>query len=690
LPTKKKLKLDQMFSTYNKNSLFIILFVAWYCFSCNSNSPNPNRVQNPVRVELSTTLSTDSLFTPTGNAELDSLLQLASVAKQDTNLARLFYQIGDLYEDNNREKGKEYYLKLKSLSEQLDWNEGRLLFASSFSTALCREGLPDSVLVIISPALELAKRENKEEWIAVLYMNTGNAYLVKDWYETALRYYMDAMIIFERIKNTERLGLIYCYIGSIYNLINLPEKAVEYCEKALVLLIDNPKYNVYALQELARAYNILQQYEKSNEYYEKALELSKQQNNLYLLELVFFHLADNALMVFDLDRAEMYAKKMLEIYGSEKELYLYHGYLLLLGKLEQLKGNFAKSEKYVLQALEIAIEYDAMEVKKICYILLSELSVALHKYPDNIRYFKELEKVEVAIANASTQRASEEMAAKYETEKKDFQITALKKEKGLMVGLSITGGAVFLLVLITFLLLWRWLVQKKRTIEQQKQLAEQQVKQLEQEKQLVATQAVLDGETRERARLARDLHDGLGSLLTGAKLRLLEMKQGVKLEYADVERFDKALGLLDDSVSEMRRVAHHLMPDSLSRFGLKPAVTDYCANLPSVKFSYYGDESRLEPKLEVMIYRSIHELVNNALKHAGAQHIMVQIMQEPDRIAFTVQDDGCGFDPSSVTQGMGLQNIRTRVASYNGIISIDSRADEGTEINVELRISQSR
>ena len=442
-----------MFSMYNRNLLFIILFVAWYCFSCNSNSPNPNRVQNPVRVELSTTLSTDSLFTPTGNAELDSLLQLASVAKQDTNLARLFYQIGDLYEDNNREKGKEYYLKLKSLSEQLDWIEGRLLSASSLSTALCREGLADSALVIISPALELAKRENKEEWIAVLYMNTGNAYQVKDWYETALRYYMDAMIIFERIKNTEKLGLIYRYIGNIYNLINLPEKSVEYCEKALVLLIDNPKYNVYALQELAKVYNVLQQYEKSNEYFEKALELNKQQNNLYLLEFVFFHLADNALMVFDLDRAEMYAKKMLEIYGSEKELYLYHGYLLLLGKLEQLKGNFAKSEKYALQALEIAIEYDAMEVKKICYILLSELSVAMHKYSDNIRYYKELEKVEVAIANASTQRASEEMAAKYETEKKELEIENQKQVIARQnIERSLLAGGIVVAVLILSLL----------------------------------------------------------------------------------------------------------------------------------------------------------------------------------------------------------------------------------------------
>jgi len=169
-------------------------------------------------------------------------------------------------------------------------------------------------------------------------------------------------------------------------------------------------------------------------------------------------------------------------------------------------------------------------------------------------------------------------------------------------------------------------------------------------------------------------------------LSLLEMKRGAKLEYNDVERFDKALGLLDDSVQEMRRVAHHLMPDSLSRFGLKPALSDFCGNYPIINFNYYGDESRLDPNLEVMIYRSIHELVNNALKYSGATQIMVQIMQEPNRIAFTIQDDGCGFDPSAETKGIGLQNIRNRITSFGGSIQIDSKTGEGTEVNGELKI----
>ena len=268
----------------------------------------------------------------------------------------------------------------------------------------------------------------------------------------------------------------------------------------------------------------------------------------------------------------------------------------------------------------------------------------------------------------------------YETERKEVEITALKNEKQLMRWLAISGAALFLLIIIVFFFLWRWTTQKKR-------LAEQRIIQLQQEKQLIATQAVLDGEVQERTRLARDLHDGLGSILAAAKYNLVDIKNTSDREVIDVERFDKAVNLLDESMREMRRVAHHLMPDSLSNSGLKQSITDFCNSVPHVKFTYYGDETRLDPKLEVMIYHIMHELVSNALKHSGAEHILVEIVRYDDKIALTVQDDGCGFDDTTESEGMGLSNIRTRVAAYNGNLLIDSKVGVGTEVNVELRIT---
>jgi signal transduction histidine kinase len=168
---------------------------------------------------------------------------------------------------------------------------------------------------------------------------------------------------------------------------------------------------------------------------------------------------------------------------------------------------------------------------------------------------------------------------------------------------------------------------------------------------------------------------------------LQELIQNTGVDDTKEEQFNVVMDMLDDSVQEMRRVSHNLMPDTLSRAGLKPAVDDFCRSMsPLIVFNYYGDETRLDLKFEALIYRCIHELVNNALKYATASQIMVQIIQETDRLSFTVQDDGCGFDLATKTEGIGLKNIRSRVASVGGHIQIDSKADVGTEVNVELRI----
>ena len=349
------------------------------------------------------------------------------------------------------------------------------------------------------------------------------------------------------------------------------------------------------------------------------------------------------------------------------------------------------TRRYSLKGIELAKEYNIKSQWWRFLDNLSALAEAEGNYKEALDYRTKCMFMYVELFSEENANQINQYAARFESLQKENRIKELQAEAEIFYYKSSKKNQlIFFLTLTIVLSVSIFLVlhlYRSRLAKNQEQIARQRIQQLEQEKQLVATQAVLDGETRERTRLARDLHDGLGSILTGARLNLLEMKKGVTLQYADVERFDKVMGLLDQSVREMQRVAHHLMPDSLSRFGLKPAVDEFCRSLSAnVLFDYFGDETRLDPKLEVVIYRCIHELVNNALKHSGASQIMVQIVQEPDRIAFTVQDDGCGFISSKKNKGTGLENIRTRIASFGGNIQIDSRVGEGTEVNVELKI----
>jgi tetratricopeptide (TPR) repeat protein len=256
----------QLFS-YSIIQLFIIGILSGCHFTGNHADEQP---QN--------NFTSDSLWTPTGDVELDNMLQIAATMQQDTNLAMLYYKIGEMYEDSDFETTKEYYLKMNDLNEQLNWNQGRYTFAIGFSHILSRQGFADSAIAINLQALELAKKEKDELNISRIAYSAGNAYLLKQWHETALSYYLEALSVFEKKNDQDRLGNVYFQLSDLYDDLDAVDKAIEFGEKAVAL---DPNESYY-LAGLAKAYYTAQQYEKANRYFEEALNICLQENNLYM------------------------------------------------------------------------------------------------------------------------------------------------------------------------------------------------------------------------------------------------------------------------------------------------------------------------------------------------------------------------------------------------------------------------
>ena len=536
------------------------------------------------------------------------------------------------------------------------------------------EHYPDSALMILRELLlqqQGAETTVNHAWVLNLM---GTLYDIKGMYDSAAYYLYEASRLAEKIKNDSLQTSVYTNLGVLQFELSNADEAIKYYRQALAIA-EKRKDSIpiaHLLNNIGNTYlTITHELEKAIPYLQQCMEISAKTNHPLAYKVAGINLAQIYNELGETDKALYEIKRLTEQYGGN----IYAEFTL--GEIYFKKGNYRESAHTFKELLKKPLntrEFELAILKN-----LAEVYKQAGNLDSTVVYLEKSYALRDSLHSQQTGETIHNLKIAYETEKKEMRITSLEEEKRMILWLSISGSFILLLALLAFFFLWRWTVQKK-------QLAEARIKQFEQEKQLVATQAILDGETRERTRLARDLHDGLGSILTGAKLSLLEMKKGATLEYTDVARFDQTLGLLDESILEMRRVAHHLMPDSLSRLGLKPAVDDFCRTLsPNIIFDYFGDEVRLDPKLEIVIYRSIHELVNNALKHSGASQIMVQIMQESDRIAFTVQDDGCGFDPAAETWGTGLQNIRNRIDSLSGNIQIDSKAGEGTEINIELR-----
>jgi signal transduction histidine kinase len=223
------------------------------------------------------------------------------------------------------------------------------------------------------------------------------------------------------------------------------------------------------------------------------------------------------------------------------------------------------------------------------------------------------------------------------------------------------------------------------------ELQNQQIRELEKDKQLVAVDSMLKGQEDERSRLAKDLHDGLGGLLSGIKFSLANIKENLIMTPDNVNVFDRSLIMIDTSIKELRRVAHNMMPEMLIKFGLDEALKEYCnaintTQLLTVKYLSAGMEERVKDSIEIIVYRIAQELLNNTLKHASATEVFVQLIRDENRLSIVVEDNGKGFDSALVSdnKGAGWMNIRSRVDYLKGQLDIHSEPGKGTLVNIEI------
>lgn len=581
---------------------------------------------------------------------------------------------------------------------------------------------PAKAFEITERAVAIAEKQKDPIQLANSYRSKGAIFtLVNTDFDSSFHYLEKAEKLYRSLRTQEaRLGLggVYHNYGTVRQIQGDYVKAIEFYIQASKIFdeADDSKSLPYTLNNLATLYGLVGDAQKSEKYARECIALAQKNGDEFMTATGSTNLAD-ALMnqgkyeeaIIPLNRILEYGEKFDDRYKT----FLYHlnygTYLMEYKKdfpsaikeyekarelakevddeWEVMRKNVALSEAYLENhqfaeaketaglALKTAQKLQAKDKQRESLWVLAQSNAYFSDFETAFKQLKSAYLLKDTVFNENKQRHLALLETEYQTEKRETRISTLEKERvlyGIIFGVSFLGVIILLGAL--------YLRQRAK-----KQLVQQQVIQLEKEKQLIATQATLEGETTERTRLARDLHDGLGSMLSVVKFNLPQMKSGVTIEQEDVSRFQKALGMLDQSIQELRRVAHHMMPETLVRFGLKTALTDFAEAIPNVDFHYFGNEERIAQKLEIMIYRSIHELVNNAMKHAEASQINVQLVQETSRISFTVQDNGKGFDPENIKDGMGLRNIRQRVETFSGKMNIYS-TQKGTEINIELEL----
>jgi len=449
--------------------------------------------------------------------------------------------------------------------------------------------------------------------------------------------------------------------ASNYIYLHQLSHARKLLDKAKIILAPYPKSkslpDFYFTE--GNYFEEISRYELALQSYEKGVTLSREMKEEYMLQTLLMQ------KYSALTHLKQYrqAKELLDSLAKAKE------YMALSNNRLQLYNEMAKTNAHLGQM-------------KDAYQWLRRYSV-LNDSLQKSRLDTDIGEMEVKFRNAENKQKISDLTSANE------KVKLIAKNSRLASWL-LGATAVFLL----FALLAGYYIHRaKQKLGIQKDLnLQQELKNIQQEQQIKVAQAMMQGQEEERARVARDLHDGLGGTLAVVKMNL--SGYGLKHKLGQSADFNAIITQLDHSVNELRGIARNMMPASLLRFGLETSIKDLCESFLSdrlqIDFQFFGPSKDILIQEQIAIYRIVQELLSNTLRHARASSVLLQCSRNEDTFFITIEDNGIGFDPDAPVEkpGLGFQNIKTRVDYLNGKMEIISaKNDKGTTINIEINVT---
>lgn len=626
-------------------------------------------------------------------ARRDSLIALLPSAKNDSTKAMLLYHIGDEYEANDDVTATTYYNKAFELSKQLHFNRGIIRYYSCQGEILNNKGKYAECMAMLRSGYAFAIYIKDIMREGVMCENMGNTFAFMEKLDSATGYYFRALKIFERLNDSVKMAIVYADLSNILMRTDKLDKAMLYVNKGIaVTRVKKDEFYLAALASKEALLWKLKRYDEARQTIDELIILARQQNNYWSLYTAYADLCSHSRDLHNYSGLSDYAKQLLEINKEINsrvalcEAYYWNAEAAFYNK------QFNEASSFAERAIGIAEKDSLTKQVKECYRLYSNILIAKGLLPLAYDYGGKADSIDELTLNKNILTATQESQAAYETEKKDAEI--LKQKARLQqerTWKAVLAGLLLVLVVIGFISL-RLYRNRQALLVKEKELQQQKIIQLESESQLAASQSVLKGQEEERERLAKDLHDGLGGILSGVKYSFSNMKQQFVLNEESVKAFEKSMAMLDESMSELRRIAHNMMPESLVKLSLNDALRDYCMYVTknsTVVFDYQGiglDDMDPENTIKTSIYRIVQELVNNILKHAGAANALVQIIWREGVIYITVEDNGTGFNTADLTManGIGFKNTSSRVNYLKGKMDVQSVPGQGTSVHIEV------
>ncbi len=534
----------------------------------------------------------------------------------------------------------------------------------------------------------------------------GKYYKQLGYQDTAIRYYFKALDLLQRHPSIDTTGFYYHTIFTDLGSIFMVDKAdipvaIRYFEKGLAVArqYKNDSWlcsiligmgGAYANQQLVDTNNH-SGFRKGLKYMADALHIALKNDYHFAAKNAYNNMAAIYVNMNEPDSAELCVKKARQLPAGPNDQANEVRSLLALGASFIKKKDYTKAVTYLDQARKYSIDQqarnDLADIDKTLYALYVETG----EYDKALAHLQAYTFLRDSLIDEDKIRAITELEVKYQMAEKDKSIveqslTLIRqqnrlKEKNIWIGIGI--GSTLLLAVLLFII--RRNYQHRRRREEEKQQL------WKQDEEIRHLKAVISGEEKERARIGRELHDGVVGQLSAAKMNFTMIQS--KYPYPELHAdFKEALSYLDDTAQELRKAAHNLMPGILIEQGLVTAVDAFCektATFTGIQIDVHQDGllPRLDIDFELSVYRMVQELVQNIIKHANATRVLVQLDYHEPMLILTVEDNGVGITKKQAASGVGLNNLKTRVNALQGNVALSGNEGEGTSVYIEFDIS---
>jgi two-component system, NarL family, sensor kinase len=534
-------------------------------------------------------------------------------------------------------------------------------------------------------AVKLALQIGYLKGVGIALYFSGINYYYENKYDKAMTASLQAVTIFKHINDRRRMASAYNNIGNIYWALGELDPALENQRRALIIQQADGNLNGVSssLLNIGVIFDDKKIYDSALALNFKALEIVQKNGSEMLnsktgriynnIGVVYTHMnrPDDALKYYLLsvefkEKAGI-MQDLATTYGNIGQIYLY-------------KNDFQKSEYYYLKQLSLGKSAGSADDRRLAYKGLALVNKELGKYNKAYEYLIEFTSLNEDQYDIESTKKVAELQVKYETQIKERQIEKLTNEKEIQsVKLQqariilISGIVAVLLLCAIFIILFINYKQKQAR------------------KRMVNT--IIDTEEKERKRFAEDLHDGLGPLLSSIGLYLNEISSDRHQQSEKDEFINMATGMIDEAIASTRSIARNLMPGVLSDYGLGNAIESFCHKLkqarsPEITLEIKDKNKRYPAVIEVTLYRTILELLNNTMKHTSASGIQIHIADNEKKLCITYMDNGEGFDVdktlSNPEAGLGLKNIINRIKSVNGSCYFQSEKGRGMKVFLDI------